>query len=84
MARPPVSVAKAWARSKERLDTKICFAPRERKALAVFSLVSPAPIIMILRPSRSPNICSAKSTAMEPTETLPRVIAVEERTRLPT
>jgi hypothetical protein len=36
---------------------------RDRKALAVFSLVSPAPRIMILHPSRSPKICSAKSTA---------------------
>ena len=35
---------------------------------------------MILDPSRSPKICSANSTASDPTETPPRVTALEERT----
>ena len=44
------------------------------------SLVSPAPMTMTRQPRRSPKIFSASSTATEPTETLPRVMAVRERT----
>ncbi len=46
MASPRVSSASIWARSKERFETKMPCAPRDMRARAVSSLVSPAPRIM--------------------------------------
>ncbi len=46
-------------------------APRLSSARAVFSLVSPAPIIITCRARNESKIFSASSTATEPTDTLP-------------
>ena len=55
-------------------------APRESRARAVFSPVSPAPIIITARSPNELKIFSASSTATEPTDTLPRWMLVLVRT----
>ncbi len=71
-ARPPNSAASAPALSCDRLETTMLRAPRDNKARAVFSPVSPAPMIITSRSLKVLKIFSANSTATDPTETLPR------------
>ena len=66
-----------------RFEKKIVVTPRSASALAVSSLVSPAPTTSTLRSGRWPTTCAASATATEDTEACPAPISVSERTRLP-
>ncbi len=80
---PPKRCARLSARSAWRLATKIVPAPRSASALAVSSLVSPAPRITTWRSSRSPSTLNARSTATDGALTRLEPMPVSERTRLP-
>ena len=45
--------------------------------------ISPAPITRIVRSLKSPSTASASSTAAEPMDTGPRLMAVSSRARVP-
>ena len=80
---PPKRCARLSARSAWRLATNTVPAPWSASALAVSSLVSPAPSTTTWRCARSPITLSARSTATEGTLTRLAPISVSERTRLP-
>ena len=82
-ARPPSSAASAAARSGERFATAnpAGRTPRESSARAVRSPVSPAPSTSARQRCKSPKSRSAKSTAADATDTVPRPISVS-RTHL--
>ena len=81
--RPPKRCARPSARSAWRLATNTVPAPRSASALAVSSLISPAPRITTCRPPSSPSTLRARSTATEGTLIPPAPSEVSERTRLP-
>src|SRR5882672_7481012 len=74
-AQPPTACANSFARSAERLLTRMSLTPRDTSARAVRSLVSPAPSTSTLQSVNFPKILCARSTATDPTDTAPRAIS---------
>ena len=83
-AEPPNSCASATAFSKVRLTTNTSRTPLETRCLTASSAISPAPMIIAERPSISPKIFFASSTAAKLTDTALRAISVSVRTSLAT